>query len=95
VSGGHVIGSKLRDLFTWMVRGYKDAQEHTLFKRSPPGDCPEVSDDELPEEWRAYFDGIRSCAFDAYSAAARKVRRQRDGGNDDGTRREPLLERPD
>ncbi len=44
----------------WIFRGYADAREREIYKRSPQPDPPELPDNMLPEEWRLYFDGFYS-----------------------------------
>lgn len=46
-------------LTDWVLAGTADAQDRTVYRRSPSPEPPKIPDSELSPEWRAYFDGWR------------------------------------
>lgn len=44
-------------LTDWVMAGATDAANRTIYERSPAPEPPAVPDEDLPPEWRAYFDG--------------------------------------
>lgn len=42
----------------WVIRGYNDNKNKTLYKNAPSDNPPEVPDHMLPENWRYYFKGF-------------------------------------
>lgn len=48
----------LRQKADWIYRGYADAMERTIYKRSPGPDPPELPMEQMPDDWGCYFDGF-------------------------------------
>jgi len=48
------VSKKERD---WYLCGFKDALEQTPYERSPSPEPPDLPNEYLPSEWKAYFKG--------------------------------------
>jgi len=50
----------MRKAFVWVKRGYADAREKEVYKRSPGPEPPDVPDKYLPNDWKKYFEGFKA-----------------------------------
>ena len=56
----------------WLCCGYADAQEHTIYKRAPGPEPPELPLEYLSDDWQAYFEGIQAACNDTMATALRR-----------------------
>jgi len=56
----------------WILRGYADFLDRTIYRRAPASEPPRVPDYMLPKEWQLYFEGFRGASTEAISKVMRK-----------------------
>lgn len=61
----------------WVFNGYKDAQDGTVYSRSPSPDPPPLPDSHLPREWQDYFLGWQAGIHDGVRKTLSAVRAPR------------------
>ena len=50
----------------WYLLDYYDRKQSTPYENAPIGYCPNVPTEQLPDEWRMYWEGWNSAGEDLF-----------------------------